>query len=106
MIEKMMPKMMSGVNMSQMMPQLMPEMMKAMINKEGDTKELKCPPISVIEAQEDFRPWEFCPCRKLCKTGFDKKSESAANHLKKSQQRSVAIQSSPGTPASSGALSG
>ena len=71
MMKSMMPKM-KGMDMSKMMPQMMGN--KVSSEKEGKKSEGLCRP--VMETQEDFKPWEFCPCRKLCKEGFKKKSES------------------------------
>jgi len=82
----MMPKMMEGMDMSAMMPQMMEkmmwseggmpfmmrQMMKSMMGggKEGE-KGQPCP-MPVMETQKDFKPWECCPCRKLCEVGFKK----------------------------------
>ena len=97
MMPKMMEKMMEGMStedkqelmgsmmpamMSQMfggeggMPSMMMQMMRSMMGgqKEGEKEER--PLMPVMETQEDFKPWEFCPCRKLCKEGFKKKSKS------------------------------
>lgn len=92
MMPKMMERMMEGMStedkqelmssmmpsmMSQMfggeggMPSMMMQMMKGMM---GSEREGKCPRMPFMETQEDFKPWEFCPCRKLCEKAFKKKT--------------------------------
>jgi len=81
MMEKMMAKMMEGVNMMDVMPKMMMGMMggegrmsSMMKNMMGSDKGGKGerPFMPVMETQEDFKPWEFCPCRKLCEKAFKK----------------------------------
>jgi hypothetical protein len=72
MTEKMMSKMMSGMSMSDMMPLMMSKMMGGMMGSKKEGKEN--PRMPDMKTKEDFRPWEFCPCRKLCEKGFDKES--------------------------------
>jgi hypothetical protein len=55
------------------MPSMIMQMMRSMMSSE---KEGERPRMPVMETQEDFKPWEFCPCRKLCEKGFKKKSKS------------------------------
>ena len=76
MMPKMMMDMMKGMDMSKMMPQMMGKMMGDRMSGEKEGKKSEGPCRPVMETQEDFKPWEFCPCRKLCKEGFKKKSES------------------------------
>ncbi|MCP8312835.1 MAG: hypothetical protein H3Z53_00455 [archaeon] len=97
MMPKMMEKMMEGMTvkdkqelmgsmmpamMSQMfggeggMPSMMMQTMKGMMGGEKKGEEGEFPRMPVMETQEDFKPWEFCPCRKLCEEGFKKKSKS------------------------------
>jgi hypothetical protein len=85
MMAEMMPRMMEGVSMTVIMPQIMAAMMRGgqqpgnmmgmmpMVSsmmgsraKSGEGEE----PLPVMESPEDFRPWESCPCRKLCERGF------------------------------------
>jgi len=95
MMPKMMEKMMEGMTaedkqelMSSMMPTMLsqmfggkggaPSMMMQMMSmmgaeKEGEKGEHARMP--VMETQEDFKPWEFCPCTKLCEKAFQKKSK-------------------------------
>ncbi|MCJ7515818.1 MAG: hypothetical protein MUO89_07635 [Dehalococcoidia bacterium] len=72
MMEKMMSKMMGGMNVSEMMPLMMSKMMGGIMGGKKEGKENPCMPD--METKEDFRPWEFCPCRKLCEKGFNKVS--------------------------------
>ena len=75
-MEQMMPKMMEGFNMMDMMSKVMPQMMSKMM----DDKEM--PMMKMMQemcgkmGEGDFKPWECCPCKKLCEEGFKKKSES------------------------------
>ncbi|MEM2098855.1 MAG: hypothetical protein QXU99_03800 [Candidatus Bathyarchaeia archaeon] len=57
------------------MPSMMMQMMRSMMGGEKGKKRDR-PFMPVMETQEDFRPWEFCPCRKLCEEAFKKKSKS------------------------------
>jgi len=97
MMPKMMEKMMEGMTvedkqelmgsmmpamMSQMfggegtMPSMMMQMMKGMMSSEKEGEKGERPRMPVLETQEDFKPWEFCPCRKLCEGAFKKKPKS------------------------------
>nr|MDO8099383.1 hypothetical protein [Candidatus Njordarchaeota archaeon] len=92
MMPKMMEKMTEGMTaedkqelLGSMMPTMMSQMfggegaMSSMIaqmmnmmggEKEGEKGEH--PRMPVMEMQEDFKPWEFCPCRKLLEKAFKK----------------------------------
>jgi len=48
------------------MPAMMMQMMRGMMSSENS------PQMPVMKTQEDFKPWEFCPCRKLCEKAFKK----------------------------------
>jgi len=75
-MEKMMPTMMSQMFGGEGgMPTMMMQMMKSMMGgeKEGEKRQTPCMP--AMETQEGFKPWEFCPCRKLCEKAFKKKSK-------------------------------
>jgi hypothetical protein len=63
----MMSKIMGGMNMAEMMPLMMSKMMGGTI---GSKKEGGHSSMPNIETQEDFKPWECCPCAKLCEKGF------------------------------------
>ena len=67
MTEKMMSKMMGGMNMSEMMPMMMSKMMGGMMGAKKEGEHSRMPD---METKEDFKPWDFCPCRKLCEKGF------------------------------------
>ena len=88
MMAEMLPKMMEGVSMTVIMPQIMAAMMRggqqpgnmmsmmpimsSMMGsraKSGEGEEL------LMESSEDFRPWESCPCKKLCERGFTASTE-------------------------------
>ena len=58
------------------MPSMMMQMMKSMIGGKREGEKRESPRMPVMETQEDFKPWEFCPCRKLCEKAFKKKSKS------------------------------
>jgi Mg/Co/Ni transporter MgtE len=65
-----MPKMMSRMfGREGEMPPTMTQMMKSMTSN-GKAKESQVP---TMETHGDFKPWEFCPCRKLCQEAFNKK---------------------------------
>lgn len=86
MMAEMIPKMMEGISMAMIMPQLitammsggrqeagtmgMMPMMASMIGSSAEPgkSERSCMP--VMESSEDFKPWKFCPCRKLCEREF------------------------------------
>lgn len=93
MMAEMLPKMMEGVSMTVIMPQIiasmmrggqqpgnmmsmMPMMMSMMGSraKSGEGEE----PLPAMESSEDFRPWESCPCRKLCERGFTAGTERSS----------------------------
>jgi len=72
MMEKMMSKMMGGMNMSEMMPLMMSKMMGGMMGSKKEGKEHSRMP--GMETKGNFKPWEFCPCTKLCEKGFKEES--------------------------------
>jgi len=72
MMENMMSKMMGGMSMSQMMPLMMSKMMGGM---KGDKKAGEHSDMPGMGMPEGFKPWEFCPCRKLCEKGFETESK-------------------------------
>jgi len=86
-MEKMMSKMMESMDMSEMMskmmtkmmeaksgmPSMMMQMMKNMMGGEKEGAKKEHPPMPGMEKREDFKPWECCPCRKLCEEGFKNK---------------------------------
>ena len=76
MMENMMSKMMGGMKMSEMMPIMMSKMMGGMKSgkKEGEHSGMPN-----MEMPEGFKPWEFCPCSKLCEKGFEKESKKGEN---------------------------
>jgi hypothetical protein len=95
MMAEIMPRMMEGVSMTVIMPQIMAAMMRggqqqqqgnmmgmmpmmmSMMGsraKSGEGEE----PLPVMESSEDFRPWESCPCRKLCERGFTASTEEGS----------------------------
>ncbi len=94
MMPKMMEKMIEGLTaedrqelMGSMMPAMMSQMfggedgmfsmMMQMMSKMMSTeKEEENPRIPVMETQEGFKPWEFCPCRILCEKAFKEKANS------------------------------
>jgi hypothetical protein len=76
MTENMMSKMMGGMKMSEMMPMMMSKMMGGMM---GGKKEGEHSHMPDMETKGDFKPWEFCPCRKLCEKGFEKESKKGEN---------------------------
>jgi len=57
------------------MPSMMMQMMKSMMGGEKEKEKHQTMPI--METEEDFKPWEFCPCRKLCEKAFKKKSDKS-----------------------------
>ncbi len=68
-----MPKMMSRMfGREGEMPPMMTQMRKSMTSN-GKSGEAQVRP---IETHGDFKPWEFCPCRKLCEEAFNKKSSN------------------------------
>jgi len=54
---------------------MMMQMMKSMMGGEKEGKKEGRPCMPVMEPQEDFKPWGFCPCRKVCEEGFKKKTK-------------------------------
>jgi hypothetical protein len=54
---------------------MMMQMMKRRMSggKEGEKGEPCSMP--VMETQEDFKPWEFYPCRKLCEGEFKRNTK-------------------------------
>jgi len=57
-------KMMGDMKMSDMMPMMIAKMM-------GDKNKGGMPCMGM---GEDFKPWEFCPCKDLCRKGFETKA--------------------------------
>ena len=47
-------------------------MMASMMGSGTKSGKGERPCMPPVESAEDFRPWEFCPCRKLCERGFGK----------------------------------
>ena len=72
MMENMMSKMMGGMKMSEMMPMMMSKMMGGMMGRKKEGEGSSKP---AMETPKDFKPWEFCPCRKLCEKGFAMESK-------------------------------
>ncbi len=68
MMQNMMSKMMGGMNMSELMPLMMSKMM-------GDKKKGEQSGMACMDKPEDFKPWEFCPCRNVCQNGFEKNAK-------------------------------
>jgi hypothetical protein len=66
MMQNMMSKMMGDMKMSDMMPLMVSKMMGD--KKKGEQSGMPC-----MDKPEDFKPWEFCPCRNLCENGFEKR---------------------------------
>ena len=94
MMAEMMPRMMEGVSMTVIMPQIMAAMMRggqqqgnmmsmmpiitSMMGSRAKSGEGEEPYMPVMESPEDFRPWESCPCRKLCERGFTASTEEGS----------------------------
>jgi len=75
-MENMMSKMMGGMSMSEMMPMMMSKMMGGMMGRKKEGEQSGMPTTGLPEG---FSPWEFCPCRKLCEKGFEKKLDKGEN---------------------------
>ena len=86
MMAEMIPKMMEGISMAMIMPQMrsammrggrqeggmmnMRPMMVSMMGSSAEPGKSERSYMPVMESPEDFKPWQFCPCRKLCERGF------------------------------------
>ena len=75
MMAEIVPRMMEGVSMAMIMPQMMAAMMRGGQQPGGIMPTMMSmmggrPSMPAMESAEDFRPWESCPCRKLCERGF------------------------------------
>ena len=60
-----------------MMPMMAPMMGSV---AEAGENERSCMPL--MESPEDFKPWEFCPCRKLCEKSFKTKPKEGSKNKK------------------------
>jgi len=47
-----------------------------MMSSEKEGEKVERPSMPVMESQDDFNPWELCPCRKLCEKAFKRKSKA------------------------------
>jgi len=91
MMPTMMSQMLSDTSTDQragLMGEMMPRMMSQMFGREGGMpammarmrsttsgeKEEESPKVPTMKTHEDFKPWEFCPCRKFCKEAFKNES--------------------------------
>ena len=75
MMEKMMEKFfqdMKPEEKQKIMENMMSKMMGGMM---GGKKEEGRSTMPGAETRENFKPWEFCPCRNLCEKGFATESE-------------------------------
>lgn len=75
-ISTIMPAIMSQMFGGGGIPSMKAEMMTSLVSGEKEAERGEAPRMPVMETQEDFKPWEFCLCKKLCEEGFKKKSES------------------------------
>ncbi len=98
MMPRMMEKMMEGMTAEgkqELMSSMMPVMMSQMFGGEGGMSSMMMQMmrsstkkddekgeagerqrVPVMETQEDFKPWNFCPCRKPCEKSFKTKANS------------------------------